>query len=310
MTATLTQEMTVFGWQGMSMTVPSSWEPAALDGDRRGGYARLDDMDAIRLELKWNRLKGDVNAANVRDTLLGTLGRRKRGRGATIRAEALKPLADVPNASFFRWQGEVTAIGVVTQCRQCARAVLAQLIFPSGKESRSEAAAVLGSLKEHADEGRSLWSLYRFRAEVDESWELAAWKLAPGYLELTFDRGRGEKLRLRRWGPAEMILASCDLDVWHKRVILTEAGRALETARDEVDGHPAVRARRDLSGRPLRRALARVTPPRVAWTHWSLDSLAWHCPASNRLYVWDVASRRARRKGRDWRIICHGGQAP
>lgn len=310
MTATLTEQTAVFGWQGLSITVPASWEPAALDGDWSRGYARLDDMDAIRLELKWNRLKGDVDAANVRDTLLRTLTRRKGGRSAPVEAKALAALADVPNASFFQWQGEVTAVGVVIQCRRCARAVLAQLIYPKGKESRAESAGVLGSLREHADGARSLWSLYRFRADVAESWKLTWWQLAPGYLELAFDRGRGEKLRLRRWGPEEMILASCDFDAWHKRVVLCDAGGAVETERDEVAGHAGVRMRRDLSGRPVRRCLARATPPRAAWTRWNLDSLAWQCGASNRLYAWDYASRRARGRDRDWHIVCHGEHRP
>ena len=237
MTATLTQQTMIFGWQGLSITVPSSWEPTVLDGDWSQGYVRLDNMDAIRLELKWNRLKGNVDATNVRDMLLGTLARRKTGRKAPIEAKAIEQLVDAPNTSFFRWHGEVTAIGAVTHCRRCARAVLAQMIFPNGKECRSHAAAVLGSLCEHGDDGRSLWGLYRFRADVDESWKLASWKLSPGYLELSFDRGRGEKLRLRRWGPAEMILANCDLDAWHKRVVLTESGGAVETRSDEVGGH-------------------------------------------------------------------------
>ena len=308
MTATVATTRTLFGWQGLSVTVPACWEPTVLDGDWNDGYARLADMDAVRMELKWNRLKGNVDSESVREALLEKLRRRYRAADAPVAAETLPSPISAPNASFFRWRGETAAVGAVVWCQRCMRALLGQVIFPGGKERRGEAVGILDTLRDHGDGGRALWSLYLFRAEVADTWKLTSWNMTPGYLEMAFDRGAGERLRLRRWGPAETLLARLDFATWHERSVVPQSGRSLRTTDDAVDGHPAIRLDRDASDRTLGRWVPRLAPLRSVWTHWNLTGLAWHCRRSNRLYAWDYAWRKTRAEC-DWRIRCHGGDA-
>ena len=286
--------------------VPGSWEPAVLEGSFGEGYARLDDMDAIRLELKWNHLKGAVEADALRDRMLDRLARKGRGKGE-FKAEPLGRLLPGSDASFFRWKAEAAAVGMVMRCADCERALLGQVLFPDGREDRAAALAVLRSLREHAEGDRAAWSIYRYRAEVDASWRLDSWKLAPGYLELCFQRGPTELLRLKRWGPAEVLLAGCDLAGWHARNLVGQYGRTTGAATHYVAGHEGLLVRRDRHHSALGKLVVRCSPPRAAWTHWNLRSAAWHCPESNRIYVSEHAAKRPRDR-RDWRVCCHGDE--
>ncbi|MGB9596817.1 MAG: hypothetical protein ACPL7B_11095, partial [Candidatus Poribacteria bacterium] len=46
-----------FGWQGITMEIPSNWELSALSGDYDNGYIRMDDENSPRMELKWSKLR-------------------------------------------------------------------------------------------------------------------------------------------------------------------------------------------------------------------------------------------------------------
>ena len=56
---------TTFGWAGITLSIPDSWEIAGISGDQKAGYLRLDDENMPRLELKWSeskRKKNDLHA--------------------------------------------------------------------------------------------------------------------------------------------------------------------------------------------------------------------------------------------------------
>jgi len=289
------------------VTVPSSWEPSVLEGSFWQGYARLDDMDSIRFELKWNRLKGSADADDMRDRLLRQLQRRSRRSRSLVEAAPVKRPGGSANASFFQWKDEVAALGLVTrhQNQKGERAILGQVIFPDGRVDRTEAMDVLNSVQERGSEKGSPWSLYRFHAQVGDSWTLESWKLSPGYLELAFGRRGGQALRLRRWGPAEVILADCDLEGWHRQLVATQYGRNVDVGLRRAAGHDAFEARREIRKSVFSQLVSRWAPPRAAWTHWNMESMAWRCPQSNRIYLWEYAWRR-RCHRRDWHIHCHG----
>ena len=46
-------DWTVFGWAGIQLEIPTTWELSGLSGDQKTGYLRLDDAEMPRLELKW-----------------------------------------------------------------------------------------------------------------------------------------------------------------------------------------------------------------------------------------------------------------
>ena len=293
-----------FGWRGIRLDTPPDWEPAILEGDAEQGYARLDDMDAIRFELRWNPVSGDPTPEELRDQMLGKL----LGGHGDVKAEAMPPLRHGDGGSYFRWRGEVAALGRVSFCPQTKRAVLGQVIFPDGRENRAEACAVLGSIEDRAAEKTALWSLYGFSAEVDSSWRLTEWGFSVGQLEFCFERP-AQRLRFKRWGPAEVLLRNYDFDTWHRLMVLPTFGKVDRTEVIEVAAHEGIAVTRTRPAGSFGALVSRLANPRSAWRRWNTDSLAWHCPQTNRLFVWEHASRRAGVR-RDWRIDCHREEQP
>ena len=48
-----TREFEKFGWAGIQIDIPATWEISGLSGDEKNGYLRMDDAEMPRLELKW-----------------------------------------------------------------------------------------------------------------------------------------------------------------------------------------------------------------------------------------------------------------
>jgi hypothetical protein len=67
------------------------------------------------------------------------------------------------------------------------------------------------------------WRLFGLQAEVPEDLRLEGHRFAPGHYELRFARGR-KKLKLSRWGPADVILRGRDLRRWF--LATQEGGRS------------------------------------------------------------------------------------
>ncbi len=304
MTRTRQKATATFGWRGIRVEVPPDWEPAILEGDEEQGYARLDDMDAIRFELRWNPVRGDPEPEQLRDQMLGKLS----SKHGDVKAKAIPPLRHDDAGSYFRWQGEVAALGRVSFCPETKRAVLGQVIFPDGREDRAEASAVLGSLEDRSAQESVLWSLYGFCAEVDSGWRLTQWQFTVGQLEFSFERQGAQLLTLKRWGPAEVLLTNYDFETWHKLTVLPKFGKVGEIETVEVAAHEGIKVTRAHPRRSFGTLVSRLAHPRSAWRRWNASGLAWHCPQTNRLLVWEHASRR-RDVPRDWRINCHEGAA-
>src|SRR5688500_16701153 len=68
-------ETQLFGWQGLSLTLPANWNLTSFGGDRATGHVRVDDEDGPRLELRWERPKITVDLQRSIDEFLSRLGR-------------------------------------------------------------------------------------------------------------------------------------------------------------------------------------------------------------------------------------------
>ena len=47
----------LFGWAGIQLEIPTTWEISGISGDEKNGYLRLDDAEMPRLELKWAKTR-------------------------------------------------------------------------------------------------------------------------------------------------------------------------------------------------------------------------------------------------------------
>ena len=131
-------DWTVFGWAGIQLEIPTTWELSGLSGDQKTGYLRLDDAEMPRLELKWahtRRKKPDLHATLdeyfklIRKTY-------KKGGELSFR----RNVNFIKDPEFFEgrtvlgfsWKGSIRANG---------------LIFHAGK--RITIVQVMGRLKEN-----------------------------------------------------------------------------------------------------------------------------------------------------------------
>jgi hypothetical protein len=279
-------DLVTFGWQGMTMRVPAEWTLGAIGGDYKAGYLRLDDAHAGRVEIKWSERQVDLDRALER--YLAKLGKRRQldlqvDDRARVLSRRSKP--DKRLRGFVWGAGDRQATGVIWRCSKCGRTVVAQVMSAAGDRGQALAHDVLASLEDHARDGRHTWALYGLRFEVPERFRLERQKLMAGYLELAFASGRC-RLRVLRWGMAEVALAERDLQHWYeveqvrRRDVVWECQPATVERHEDHDGLAVSGHRHRLLHRP-RRAVERLARLRIAC---DFDGRAWHCPQSNRIY--------------------------
>ena len=272
-----------FGWQGITARVPADWTLAAIGGDRKRGYVRLDDPHMPRLEVKWS--EQDVDLDRALRKYLASVGKRGRRRGVRVADNArVISRRSKPNKKLrgFAWSGPERAEGVIWKCEKCGRTVIAQVVSPAGERQDALVREVLTSVEDHARDGRIAWALYGLAFEAPEEFHLERQKLMAGYLELAFAAGK-RKLRVCRWGMADVALAERDLQHWYEVEQVRRRDVVWDCEPAEVKGHDGL----EVTGhrrRPLhraRRAAERLLRLRIAS---DFDGRVWHCPQSNRIY--------------------------
>jgi hypothetical protein len=273
------EPFTKFGWRGIEITVPASWELAAHHGSQKAGYACLDDGRDMRLQVRWSRSKGDLA------DLEGVLRRYQRSLTKACKGnlkfdlESAAPLAIRGRAervavSFF-WQSDREAYGMAWHCRVCGRVVIVEILFPVGESDRSLARRIMGSLADHRDDGRVLWSLYDFSFSVPSTYSLDHPDLVPGRLRFAFKSARRAWLRIERWAIASQWMDKVTLEAWPAELLklmrISNRGPLVQTE-TQIRQHRAVRFAVPVSGGGFLRR-ERVT------------GLVWHALEEDKAFV-------------------------
>lgn len=275
-----------FGWQGIKVFVPTDWTPASLTGSYEEGYFRLDGPDQPRLEVKWADSRGFVDVERVVSRYLQSLTKGREGRKVQL-AESAKSSVKMPrersSVRFFRWRSDQEAFGAAWYCKTCGRTMLFQVMGPVASDVQGLAEKILAGLDDHPDGETCLWSLYEFSCEVPASFHLVGQRLLTGLLELDFERGR-DRLRIARWGLANVALRGTDLQEW-----LRDKNRRqwrnfnVELKPAQINGHEG---------------LAIAGPTNIPWLHLAaigvrmlgrrypdvLRGAAWTCEPGNKIY--------------------------
>jgi len=278
-------EFSLTGWQGITVSAPSDWNLAAVGGDMKSGYLRLDDGDMRRLEVKWSQ--GVVNTEKVLSRYLLQLSRRAKPRSSVSVERDVKILSRRSKSdkklTCFRWQApQVRGCGAIWYCQTCGRTVVSQVTGTSQENVEDLCRQVLGSLEDHPRKGLNTWALYGLVCRVPEAYVLQGQALKAGYLELEFGKGRNI-LRVLRWGMANVALSGKGLDEWLRGQWSKRRDTRWTTSPSLVRGHEGLRlhgTRRRFMHRP-RSLLAQILRQKGAG---EFAAKAWHCPASNRIY--------------------------
>ncbi len=323
----ITRPPSLFSWRGLSLAVPADWEPGAFDGDDDQGYVRLDDELIARCEIRWTKVKSETEFSTAVDRLTDGLEKAAaKGKSAwefhmhdispEITPKSLSSQKFVIQA--YSWRDEKDFILLAVYCPDCKRMTLLHLTDVDTNFARS----IVSSFSDHADEGPSAslrtggtwWRLYRFALRTPNDWKLVTHNFAAGLLELDFVGPNHLHARVRRWGPAEILLKQTTPAVsaverlekfWRERSPWMQPRQ--EITKDSIRGHESLHIELERQGWTAK--LSRVLPTfkaREQKKGFSVCARAWYCAASNRIYAVEVfAPTLDATRTVGWEIECH-----
>lgn len=236
------REKHVFGWQGLTITLPENWNLAQFGGTHFKGQVRIDDEDGPRLELSWEQVSKGIDIEKSVAKFLRVLERNAKKRRVRFVAEEKarilsKSRTRKAQLANFGWTGERDEIagqgwGMAWQCAECGRVVVAHLIGRGAERPervRELATTLLESLECHGQGGWETWSVFDLRLEIPLEFKLERARLVTGKLELDWIRPRtpgvlawtqrDERLALSRFALASTILQDEKIEEWATRVV-------------------------------------------------------------------------------------------
>lgn len=271
---------TWIGWQGIIAEVPQDWSLAAVSGDEKRGYFRVDSTGSLMLEAKWSTAGKNVDLQSRLRTYLDDLRRRSRKRRAKFESK-IKP-RDAGGFNFS-WRADRKAHGRLWFCEKCDRVVIAQLSGSLNEDVAEVASGILPTFEDHVEDGWRPWAVYDLIAEVPPGYALEKHKLMSGYIQLIF-RKKSNRLIIERWGLANVALKKSSLQDWY----LERAGHDLMPFRyaiEEMDfeGEHGIKVTGRRTGvveyvKAVRDLLAARKPAM------HLDSYAWVCEETNKVF--------------------------
>lgn len=309
----------LLGWQGLTATIPESWNLVSFLGDHFKGNFRLADNEGLRLEVLWEQPKGTPDVARSVELLLKNIEKSaKKGKYSFTVAESPKLIprsrkehADKEQLTNFGWIGDASQAvshgwGAAWFCEVSKRVVVAHAVgngTENPEKTRRLAAEVLSSFQSHGTGGWQTWSAFGLQIEIPEEFHLATAKLQTGRLEFDWQRTpaaasplsilspaewarRPERLGLRRLSAANVVLEHESLENWSRRVT---AGmwKKFHFGRFEA---------REVEGQPGVLSLGRLKDFRQHYFGWLMDKalrrrtpppelLVWQDEADNKIFV-------------------------
>ena len=241
----MTQCSKPIAWNGITLSVPDSWQIGRLD--HRHLVFQADG--AAVMEIKWNQIRGRFSAKSQLKRLTAVQDRR-----TNVGVISWPPPAEWAKAlegfqvDGFEWSTSgFSGRGVLLYCPVCRTATLIQFFIRQPRSSVDGFAAILDSFQDHRDDGLMLWSLFDIRAELPEGYLLAEHAFKPGNFTLAFtDRRRS--LTLFRWAPAAALLVDQPLDAFASAAMGLAAERLTPCT---LGGYPTVQWRIDKGAKKL-----------------------------------------------------------
>jgi hypothetical protein len=198
------------GWQGIVLEVPADWSLAAVSGDEKSGYFRVDSTGSLTVEAKWFKVGKDADLHGKLGAYLEDLRRKARKR-KTAFEHKIKPKDE--GTITFSWRSDRKAQGRLWRCDECGRVIIAQVSGSLSDDVSNVASYILPSVQDHSDEGWRTWALYDLVADVPPGYVLDKRQLMAGYIQLVFRKGTN-RLLIERWGLANVALKKTSLSEW------------------------------------------------------------------------------------------------
>ena len=184
----------LLGWQGWQVNLPADWNPTRLSGDARTGAVIVADLERVRLELNWRRVRSRSRVD------LARLADRQRTRKSTpLTWTALKPgSGDTGIAEGRRAAADSGEVLVLLRSRASSRMLFIKIAPTPNGDPDPLADRIIHSITDASNEPGVRWCVYGFVCAVPRTFHLTGHTFAAGRARLTFRRRR-ESLAFERW---------------------------------------------------------------------------------------------------------------
>lgn len=199
-----------FGWEGISFLKPADWDLSHVEGKADKGSAVLDDGVKCRVQLRWQKSgkEADIGKAAARQekALL------KKDRNAELKVADYR--VKTFSGKVFRLEDAAgETFYYMLQCRDCLQVVLLGVFGDRGGGTEEVCGKILRSLRDHAKDGKILWSVYGFAFNAPVELGLKEHKLRSGDLSFEFGGERGSVF-FHRLSLAGILLKNRSLNGW------------------------------------------------------------------------------------------------
>lgn len=262
------------------MDVPATWCPGRLEGDYANGYLRVEDEEAVCLEVRWETAGRRVPpASKLVDKYLKQL--RKKTRRSSRDADVVRDMAirrlNHLDHEAFTWNGEFAAHSVLAVCSETHRVVHVRVFFQEGKTRKSLARKIFGSLTTAPDDGQTEWSAFGFAFRLPSAWRLEESGLRTGCLRFLF-ADDNDQLEVVRFSLAGMLLRATPFTRWFRETFRKALKKyRFDLTTTEYRDCPAVRCE------GVMRSMAR--PLGLFRRKKRLTALVWHDAATDKIHV-------------------------
>ena len=278
------------GWRGWQIDLPSDWNPVRVGGSARSGTVIVADLERVRLELNWRRVRSSARLDLSRVARAGQGGKR-----ASLTWRSPDPAGTgggiLDTRRAVAGNGDVLAL---LASRASDRLLFVKVAGTPDRRVEPLADRILNAVADASGEASVPWCVYGFAWSVPAGFQLSGHRFAAGRATLTFRRRR-RSLTLERWA-------------------LAGAGGRPAPGRSEPAGSAESAAGRCVSHNGHEISLAPVAR-RKLWHRitggqaWRAD---WTCPVSKRGYRVEAGGPEAadRLEAAIRSIACHQDAEP
>lgn len=222
--------MARFIWNGVGLTTPDGWEPAALERDG----LLLEEGGSPRCELKWRVVQGTFSFEKHLKRLT------KSHKGVDIQGVPLEETPAVWQTSLsqladsgirhhsFIWKSHAhMGIGAALHCPATGLAALVQF-FINSEQDEVIAAETLATFRDYTGGKTIPWAMFGLTARIPSEFVLDTFSFKPGHYTVKYWRhksakhanklpagkGPGTSLIFERFAPASVLLKGTSLHDW------------------------------------------------------------------------------------------------
>ena len=195
------------------MQISEEWRPAALTGNLKQGYVRLEAGSDDLLQIRWEYCKEaprDLPRRTEKYLIGLQQAAKRRKQSLTFTSSEIDKHVD------FKWNAEAKGVGRLLYDQATKRVFILERSAGKRASIVTEAHRIFDSFQTY--DQVAPWSVLGFEVRLPKEFELEKFKFLTGRLTLNF-KAKGIDLTAERWSLADSILKKHDILEWTRGLI-------------------------------------------------------------------------------------------